>query len=364
MSMGDFSITGYSSESAMVRFISGQSQITEGEMFDIASADLNCLISYELAVFNGLSVGDKLTLANPNAEDETYVFAVSGIYTNESSESSGIMFGTAGDPANLIVVSYPALKAVSDQSESVATAQTDDFGNETTTALSLQNTGTYVFSDISEYQHFEEELTNKGLSDYYTLNSSDINSYEASLVPLDNLSSFATTLLLIILGVGAIILIVLNIFNIRERKYEVGVLTAIGIKKPKVALQYVTELLAVTFIAVVIGTGIGAVASVPVSNSLLASQVEAQESEQTTRQQNFGRPGGGEDRGMFVGNGGGMFGQANNAVEYLNTINATINLEILLQLVGIGILLTIISSLAGVVFVLRYEPLKILANRS
>lgn len=366
MTMGDFSITGYSSESAMTKFISGESKISSGEMFDAESSDLDCLISNELAVFNGLSVGDTITLANPNAEDETYSFTIVGIYTNTSSTDSSnqMRFSTAHDPANLICVSYNALKAVTDNSEAVATTSTDDNGSETTTALSMQTSGTYVFSDKTNYENFSKELTGKGLSEYYTLSSNDINNYDSSLVPLENLSSFATTLLFIILGVGAIILIVLNIFNIRERKYEVGVLTAIGIKKGKVAMQYIIELLAVTFISVIIGTGIGAAASVPVSNNLLALQISSQEAAQNSQQENFGRPGGGGQDGMQVRGSGGIFGNSTNAVEYLDNIDATISIEILGQLIGIGILLTILSSLAGVVFVLRYEPLKILANRT
>lgn len=366
MAMGDFSITGYSSESAMTKFISGESKISSGEMFDVESSDLNCLISNELAVFNGLSVGDTITLANPNAEDEIYSFTIVGIYTDTSSTDSSnqMKFSTAQDPANLICVSYNALKAVTDNSESVAAISTDDTGSETTTALSMQTSGTYVFADKTNYESFSKELTSKGLSEYYTLSSSDISNYDSSLVPLENLSSFATTLLFIILGVGAIILIVLNIFNIRERKYEVGVLTAIGIKKGKVAMQYIVELLAVTFISVIIGTGIGAAASVPVSNNLLALQISSQEAAQNSQQENFGRPGGGGQSGMQARGSGGMFGNSTNAVEYLDTIDATISIDILGQLIGIGILLTILSSLAGVIFVLRYEPLKILANRT
>lgn len=36
-----------------------------------------------------------------------------------------------------------------------------------------------------------------------------------------------------ILVIGAVILVVLNIFNVRERKYEIGVLTAMGMKKER-----------------------------------------------------------------------------------------------------------------------------------
>jgi len=364
MAMGDFSVTGYSDENAMGRFISGDSKITDGEMFDFTSEDLNCLISYELAIFNDLSVGDILTLANPNDEEETYSFTITGIYTNATSTDTGgqMQFSTAMDPANLICVSFNALSKLAEESELNAVAGVNEYGIETTTALNMQTAGTYAFSSKDNYDNFDRELRVKGLSEYYVLSSPDMNSYEASLVPLENLSNFALTLMIIILIVGAVILIVLNIFNIRERKYEVGVLTAIGIKKTKVAAQFVIELLVITLTAVTIGTGIGAVVSVPVSNNLLESQIQSQELTQTTQEQNFGRPGG--DGGGNRIQGGFLLGGAEVSVEYVDTINATINVSILLQLIGIGIFLTVFSSLVGIVFVLRYDPLKILANRA
>ncbi|MDR0222776.1 MAG: ABC transporter permease [Oscillospiraceae bacterium] len=254
---GDFTVTGYSSESAMTKFTNGVSKITDGEMFDITSSETNCLISYELALYNGLTVGDTVTLTNPNAEEETYTFTIKGIYTDSDSGESGnqIRFSTSQDPANLICISYGALETITEHSASVAVTETNEMGFETSTAVGEQFSGAFVFAGYDDYEKFGEELTAKGLSEYYTLSSSDINDYEAGLVPLQSLSQFATTLLAVILSIGAVILIVINVFNIRERKYEVGVLTAIGIKKGKVAMQFVAELLCVTLVAVIIGAG-------------------------------------------------------------------------------------------------------------
>lgn len=371
MAMGDFTVTGYSAEDAMIKFVNGTSKITNGEMFDIASTDMNCLISYELALYNGLSVGDTITLANPNAEEETYTFTITGIYTDSSSsESSNIpRFSTAMDPANLIYISYNALQTIVEHSASVAVTETNENGFEISTAVNGQLSSTFVFSSHADYENFGEELTTRGLSEYYTLSSSDISNYEAGLVPLQNLSRFAMTLLFIVLAIGGVILIVINVFNIRERQYEVGVLTAIGIKKGKVAMQFVTELLCVTLIAIVIGAGVGAAVSVPVSNNLLSVQIEQMQSQAANQETNFGRaPGGiaggrqniqGERNTMID-----IFSGNRADVKYLDQINATVNFSILGQLIGIGIILTIISSFAAVVFVMRYEPLKILANRT
>lgn len=367
MAMGDFSVTGYSAEDAMIKFVNGTSKITGGEMFDIASADMDCLISYELSLFNGLSVGDTVTLANPNAEEETYTFTITGVYTDSSSgESSNMLrFSTAMDPANLIVISYSALQTILEHSASVAVIDTNENGFENSTAVNEQLSSTFVFSSNADYESFGAELTARGLSEYYTLSSLDIGNYEAGLVPLQNLSKFAMTLLLIVLAIGAVILIVINVFNIRERKYEVGVLTAMGIKKGKVAMQFVTELLCVTLITIIIGAGVGAAVSVPVSNNLLSVQIEQMQSQAASQETSFGRvPGGRQNIQGGMASMMDIFSGNRADVNYLDQINATVNFSILGQLMGIGIMLTLISSLAAVIFVMRYEPLNILANRA
>lgn len=360
MTMGDFTVTGYSTEDAMIKFMNGTARITDGEMFDITSSEMYCLISNELAIFNSLSVGDTITLSNPNAENETYTLTIAGMYTDSSISETDNMprFSTAMDPANGIYISFDTLQAIIHHSASVAVTETNDIGFTSSTALNGQLSSTFVFSDYDSYEGFGAELITRGLSEYYTLTSSDILNYESSLIPLQNLSGFATTLLLIILSIGAVILVVINVFNIRERKYEVGVLTAIGIKRGKVAMQFVTELFCITFIAILIGAGIGAAVSVPVSNNLLSSQIEQMQSQAESQEMSFGRPGvqGGSMMGMFGGN------QAD--IHYLDQINATVHFSILLQLIGIGMILTLISGFAAVVFIMRYEPLRILANRA
>lgn len=65
-----------------------------------------------------------------------------------------------------------------------------------------------------------------------------MENHESSLVPLNNLSKFALTLLIVVLVVGGMMLVVITLLNVRERKYEIGVLTAIGVNKVKVAAQF------------------------------------------------------------------------------------------------------------------------------
>jgi len=180
-----------------------------------------------------------------------------------------------------------------------------------------------------------------------------VTNYENSLLPLQNLNNFATIFLFLVLLIGGSILVVLNILSMRERKYEIGVLTAIGMKKKNVAIQFITEGFIVTILAILLGTGIGAVASVPITNALLSQQITSLQTEQSTQQSNFGRGGGG---------GSGQPGQV--SVTYIQSISSATDITVVMELIGIGILLTVLSSCGAMVFILRYDPLNILSNRS
>lgn len=371
-SMGDFTIIGYSGDSAMTSFIDGTASIVDGAVFEEGTSEMSCIISQELAAYNDLSVGDTILLSNPSVEDEaeTYELSIVGIYSDSSSnESSFSMFGASSDPANRIYMSYPALQSIIDASEEVATTEVDDtFGVERSTALRGTLSGTYVFADTEGYHQFEEDVRTMGLDDSYAVSSPDLTAYENSLTPLNTLSTMATTFLIVILIIGAIILVVLNIFNVRERKYEIGVLTAMGMKKGKVAMQFLTEIFAVTLCAVIIGAGIGAFSSVPVTNALLENQVASQQNQAASVEENFGRGGMG---GMMGGMGGSssdnmpfanLFG-GNSETNYVTSVSSAMNFTVVLQMLGIAVLLTLVAGMVSMLFVMRYEPLKILANR-
>lgn len=348
---GDFSITGYSDDNAMTDFISGTSSITDGSVFDEGTEEYQCIISEELATYNSLSVGDKIKLVNPNNEDETYKLTVVGLYTTSDTMENGMggMF-TSSDPSNKIYMSYNALKDIVDKSSE----------NSEDTAIFSQTSGTYTFNSVEDYNTFTEEVYDLGLSDEYTVSSMDLQAFENSLVPLETLSTIAGYFLIVILAIGTLILIVLNIFSIRERKYEIGVLAAIGMKKAKIACQFVFEMLIITLIAVILGGSVGAVTSVPVADNLLQTQITAQQENGDRQQQSFGR-------GMGDNFGGGRMNDMvqiqNNDDSYINQISASVNITVLLQLLGICILLALVASAVSVTFILRYNPLRILSNR-
>jgi len=358
---GDFTLKGYSSIQAMSEFISGTYQMTKGSMFDIETSDNLIIISVELAQENSIGVGDTVVFINPGNVSENYEFEIAGIFTDNTVDDSGAMNWFAGS-ANTVITTYHALNNIKTTSESII----EESADENLFPVGGQLSSTFYLKNNTSIAGFLAELREKGLDDIYTV-STNISEFEASVKPLSNLNNFATIFLILVLVIGGIILFVLNMINIRERKYEVGVLRAIGMKKKNLALQFVSELLIVTFISISIGAIIGGFASVPTANMMLQGEIESAEAKTSQLAENFGRGQDFQIARMGGGRGqmpmGGVFG-TNSEVNYISQINAVINFKVILQLMLIGILLTVFSSIISIVLISRYEPLKILSERS
>lgn len=394
---GAFTLIGYSSDEAMSDFVSGSSKITSGEVFDENTSEPECIISEELASYNSLEVGDTITINNPNDESETYTLTIVGIYSNSSSgvQNGDMGFATASDPANQILMSYEALKAITDASAEGAETTTNDFGLEQSSALNANVSGTYVFESVEDYEAFEEQARELGLSEDYTVSSRDLESYEQSLTPLETLSKIAGYFLIVILAIGAIIIVVLNVLSTRERKYEIGVLTAVGMKKKKVALQFISEILIVTLMSVIIGGAAGAASSVPITNALLESQITASQEASASTMENFGRPSdmgappemqsSDESAAADTKESASVDTQQSDSSDsdtatdsadtqqkqtrgpqrasYISSVSSAVNLKVLAELLGISVLLAAAGAAVAVGAIMRYEPLKILSNR-
>ena len=366
VNQGDFSITGYSSYDAIASMFGddGSYYFEEGNgsIFDETSDALECVISNELAEYNNLSVGDTIKLCNPNYEDEVYKIKIVGIYTNSESSSQENNRFSINDPANRIYMNYNALSKILAKSEKADNKYTDSNDEEKSAVLTDTLAFTYTFASVDNYNTFAEKVYELGLSDKYTVSSNDISAYENSTLPLDTLSQTAMWFFFIVLGVGGIILVTLNIFNLRERKYEVGVLTAIGMKKAKVAVQFVTEIFIVTFIALIIGTSIGAAVSVPATNTLLQNQIQSSQSSDESMSKRMGF-GGGENMDRQPPQMNGRFSRG-AAAEYVDSVSSATNIVVIIELILVGLFLTIAASLAALISIMRYEPLKILSGRT
>ena len=165
---------------------------------------------------------------------------------------------------------------------------------------------------------FEAELREKGLPDDWAL-FRDEAGYRRMIAPIENLQAVSFTFLLVVLVFGAAIMLLLSVIAIRERKYEIGVLRAMGMKKKKVALCLWAETIAITFVCFLLGMGVGTALASPVSNALWTGE-----------------------------------GQLNIALDGVTA----------LQILGVSLLLATLAGAVSVSRITKYEPIKILMERN
>lgn len=340
---GDFTLKGYSSIEAMNEFIEGSYTIIEGEVFDNFESN-DCLINSELATLNEINIGDTITIMDSEDESKTYELIVSGIYEEKNDNDNGMsMF--AGS-VNTIITNTNFIDKMIENNED----------------LIVSITPTFILTSGNVVENFTSELTEKGLSEYLTVQT-NLDQVEGATSTISNVQTFAITFLFITLIIGTVVLLVINMINIRERKYEIGVLRTIGMKKSKVCMQFMFELFIVAFVSLMIGAGLGATISVPVSNNLLKSEITSSQNESNNIRNNFGK-GGMSDNGKPNDN------FANNGfkgvvtVQAFDRIDAVVDFKVLIELLGIGLLITLVSSISAITSIQKFSPLTILKERS
>lgn len=327
----DFTITGYSSYDAMNEFLEGTYQITDGSV-DSDFESNTCIINSELATMNNLKVGDTIILKNPNNETKTYELKITGLF--KDNENNRNMFSNS---VNTIITNTTVIENIL----------------ENNTDLTENLNPTFVLTSKDVIDRYKQELTEKGLNEMYSLNT-NIDQIENETESIQNVSNFAKTFLIITLLVGGVVLFILNFINVRERRYEIGVLRTIGMKKQTVIIQFVTELLIVSIISLMLGGVLGSIVSVPTANNLLKSEIESSNQQQEQIENNFGNFKKGDKPSM----------SGVSKIEYIAEIDAVVSPKILLELIGIGLSLTLISSLAAMIHIAKFSPLTILKERS
>lgn len=340
----DFTLNGYSSLEAMSEFIEGTYEMTEiaDNAWDIAFSGNYVFINEELASYNNLKLNDKIELEDENGN--SYEFEIIGIYKeNEDNSGPKDMFASS---ANTLITNADSLVKITSSNENIK-------GN---------INPTFIIDDYSNADKIEAEFYKKGLDENYQVRTNEEET-TAGLSSIKNVKSFATTFLIITLIIGGIVLFVINMINIRERKYEIGVLRTIGISKIKLTMQFVAELLIVGFVALILGAGIGAASSKNVSNSLLSNEIKSSQETSEKINNNFGGPENktNSNEKRSVRN---FKGKGSPNIEAYDSIDAVVNASVLIELLAIGLTLIIISSIAAMISIQRFTPLTILKERS
>ena len=239
--------------------------IKDGSYFD-ESSDGQVMISYEFAELNSLKVGDTFKLKNIYTEAEIPLTVI-GIY--DSSEERA-------DANTMYMNTETAAKFLS----------SDDY-----------NSGNYDVDDVNFYMvnsDNAEEFVNKINSEFTELAENnlkvavDTSEYDSIANSIESVGSFANTILIIVIVAAIIIITLIVTINVKDRRYEIGVLMSLGASKKNIIGQIATELLIIGTMGFALASVTGTIFAGTLGNMILEGQ-NASSSKQM--EQNFGRPG-------------------------------------------------------------------------
>ncbi|MDR0308970.1 MAG: ABC transporter permease [Coriobacteriales bacterium] len=390
-------------------------------------ADNECLISQDLADLNNIAVGDTLTFSAtvdieiPSSVDTSSLsdgdiitidgvdytvsamevpsdFAGSSSSSSSTSSNSSTMFSASRKINYELKVAgiyvdmndayansnMPTMAALNSRNNVYTTYNTVVAGLKAGES-GIDVNATFFLKDPADLDAFTADLHTRGLSDVWTV-STDSSSYETIVKPVENLKSITLTFMIIVNVLGAAILILLYSLSIRERKYEVGVLRAMGMKRSRVARGLWYEIIVLTATCLIVGILVGIAVAQPVSNALLSSQAQAVENASTgsASADNASGPGGPSSGqapsggGNFSGGGprsgqsmsisgnGGRIISNNQSTDAkpLSEMTITFSWITILEIIGIALLLSTLAAVISIARITKYEPIKILMERN
>lgn len=292
--------------------------IKSGETISGTGDTNDVLVSEAMATKNNLKVGSTFTAYNAT-------LTVKGIFKT-SSENRGA--------ENTVILSLTALQRLSGQTGVVTSA--------TVTVDSLDNLSaatTAVKSSIGS--------------------SADVTSAEEqannTVEPLNSVKKVSTFSLIGAVLAGAVIILLVMVMVVRERKKEIGVAKAIGGSNPRIIGEFMVEALTLAIMGAVIGLIIGIVGGQPVTKQLVSSSTSS--SSTTTIQGPGGRTV--TMQGAAPAGGPGGFGErfrSNSAVRGLSDVKAQIGPSILLQGFGAAVLIAVLGSALAAGMIARVRP--------
>ena len=324
------------SEPATLTEFGNSRNIIEGRMFEEVN---ECVVSQDVARLNNTSVGDVIEVTGASfINDKAFSLTVVGIYSDETEAylSPMLMFNGrfADSRRNEIITGWDTLMTV-----------------EWASNYGLKINPAYYLKNPDEIKLFEEEARSKGLPVTYNVGINQ-DAYDKVSGPLSSMNGAVTTFMIVILILGVIVLALLSFMAVRERKYEVGVLRAMGMEKSGVAFGILAEAVIIAAACLLIGLGAGGAMAQPIASGILEGNVAEQAVEDT-----------GPSKFIFAG-GEMQTDDKASGFEPESEIQVNLNADVLMQIILITLALAALSGVIGVVVITQYEPLKILRERN
>ncbi|MFJ8517450.1 ABC transporter permease [Lysinibacillus xylanilyticus] len=331
MKMPNTFIQGVRSSDLMQDFTDGTNEIIDGS--PITSEDANkkvALIEKRLAEQNKLQVGDKLKIKSPE-ETSNVELEIIGIYKNSGITDFEENLPAMMHPSNKIYTTYDSTNEMDEENDKKG--------------VSI-NEAIYYLNDPENIEDFKADAKKSKVDfDLFKLDAHDAL-YQKMVGPIENIAATSKMIVYLVSIAGSIILGLIIMLTIKERRKELGILLAIGEKKRKLIGQLLVEVLCIAVLAFGISIITGKTVSQKMGDSLLQQEVIAAEDQQ--------------QESNTLGFSFGSMNKQDKDVEPIDNIDVSISSQDVLNLGGLGLLIAILSTLLPAFSILRLNPKEIL----
>jgi ABC-type antimicrobial peptide transport system permease subunit len=303
------------------------------------------VVSNVLALTNSLSVGDTFSASYvPDAlpddigdKQTQFDFTVVGIYEIASPQTDDINRAECDIQENFIFTDTASFRAM--------------YENLSGSTSTVYSSGvTFFVEDPREMGALVAHLADIPGYDWDGFKIIQNNkAYNDSAVPLERMSGLILTFLVII-GVVSVVMLSLGLVMwMKDRKYEIGILMSVGIRKAGIITQHIVENLFIAVVAFLLAWGVSGIAADRVGGALLGGivgEAEASAGEQHADLQIDYDPG------------------VVQAVEPEDVLAIQVGIMEVLMIVGIGFAIIVLSTGLSSIMVLRMKPKEILSSYS
>ena len=346
----------------VIDFEEQKGELTDGRVFtqdEVDNGTSVAIISKKLAEKNNLHVGDTFTLDNAvyDYDDETgeeklltsrdVVLEIIGLFESQSikedtedNSSSGMMDFMDVESQNTVYV--PNEIVVSENSYNMEEYMKAD---EEFAAMMAEEeesfeyyTPMFVLKSPEDIEAFEEEVTPLLPELYKVVSATD--QYDSIAGPIESMSKLSKYVLLVAVIATVLIIGLVVLLFLRDRKHELGIYLSLGEKRSRVVGQILIEVMVVALIGITLSLFSGNFLAGKVSDTMMKTDDKNSSYEEAMYYSEF-------QTDLTTG-------------DVLDSYEVNLNSNYILGFYGIGLLTILISTIIPLIYIVRLNPKKIL----
>ncbi|EAC4010978.1 TPA: ABC transporter permease [Listeria monocytogenes] len=320
-----FSVKAVNQTATLNSFKDKTDKIISGKPLTSDDKENTALIEKQLAKKNNLKVGNTFQLTNDKKKKVKFV--VKGIYQSNQKIEPQLESFQMMLPGNKI---YANIKGAKDFLWSGGIEKAE---------FNLKDP-----KEINSFISEAKKLTDVDNGDMFQFDAQN-SAYKKMIGPIERVASFSNIIVMITLLAGGLILALIVLLSIRERKFEMGVLLSLGESKTKLMSQFLVEVLIIAALAFSFSCALANPIGQAISNQMLSTEVtkEANKENETSTQESMAIALGGEEKTKVD-------------AEPIDKIDVVITSNIMGQVGGLGFILIFLATTIPCLFIIRLQP--------